>query len=193
MITPAAPSGAQARPLVAMVVTALLGTSQPVLAEALQLDGTPLMSSDGRELRFSAELFEADATIVSFTFTGCESVCPVSDLVMEGLAMRVSASGREIGLLTFTIDPLGDNEDVLEMHRQGVGGAANRTWITGDPRNVWRVLDKLGMPAGGDLAEHPAFYLAVSRGGVSSLRINEEQASFEVLLKGAAVVAQEAE
>lgn len=160
----------------------------PAVAETLRLDGTELVTSQGETVAFDADLFGRGATIVSFTYTGCRSVCPTADLTMEFLAKGISDARLDVGLLTFTIDPITDQPETLERRRVDVGGAPNRTWITGDPRAVHRVVTAMGMEFQ-SVEEHPAFFLAIGRNGSPVYRILERDADPETLLQRAAAAA----
>lgn len=160
------------------------------LAGGIDLDGTPLVTSEGEEVRFSSELFSAPATVLSFTFSGCRSSCPVSDVVMSQIAEKVQAQSLDLALVTVTIDPLNDTPDVLIRHRDKYGFPATQTWrwLTGHPDDIANVLQRLGMTAG-PLDDHPSFFLVVGRGGVSAESLLEETATPETIIETAQAMA----
>jgi len=107
-----------------------------------------------------------EVTVVSFTFTGCRSICPVSDLIMSA----VDRSPGEFRIATLTIDPIGDTPETLAKHAQDLGASARWHFYSGDPRNVLDVTASLGMDAP-SLADHPTFFLVIGPGMRSVTRL----------------------
>lgn len=159
-------------------------------AGGLDLDGTELLTASGERVTFSDELFDSPVTVISFTFTGCRSICPVSDLVMSQVADMADEAGSDVALLTFTIDPLNDSPAVLEVHREKYGFEKNENWrwITGEPGEVWHVLDRLGMDAGA-LDDHESYFIVASKNATEALSLWETTATAETILAAAREIA----
>lgn len=153
-------------------------------AAGLDLDDTPLVTATGSLVTFSPSLFEAPATVVSFTFSGCQSICPLSDVIMNDLASAAATADVEVALVTITLDPINDTPEVLTAHRQKYGFPARTEWrwLTGHPNAVFNVLDRLGMRAG-SLADHPSFFVIVGRGGAQTQSQWEATATTKSLLE----------
>lgn len=168
---------------------ACLGT-MPAAAQGLDLDGTPLVTAAGEPVAFGPELFPAPATVISFTYSGCRSVCPVSDLVMDQFATAAADAGFDVALITITLDPLNDTPEVLAAHRDkaGLPDLPRWRWLTGEARNVWAVLDRLGIGFGA-LDDHASFFLVVGRAGAVTRRLREQSATTRTLLEAARAVA----
>lgn len=64
----------------------------------------------GRRARLTARL-QGQVTAVQLMFTGCSSTCPVQGAVFADVAGRIRA--KDIGLLSLTVDPLGDDPKAL--------------------------------------------------------------------------------
>lgn len=162
----------------------------PAVAQELELDGTPLIAATGEKVAFGPDLFAAPATVISFTFTGCRSICPVSDLVMDQLAKVSAEAGFDVALITITLDPLNDTPEVLAAHREAAGLSHlwRWRWLTGEARNVWSVLDRLGMRFS-TLDDHASFFLVIGRNGAVTQRLPEQRATAQTLLVAARVVA----
>lgn len=56
----------------------------------------------------TAELFAGHVTIVSFIFTRCESICPLTAMKMERIQEQTKDLGDRIKLVSFSIDPAYD-------------------------------------------------------------------------------------
>jgi protein SCO1/2 len=168
-----------------------LAAALPAHAAGLDLDDTALVTASGEPVSFSPELFDAPATVVSFTFSGCSSICPVSDLVMNDLAVASRAADVPLSLLTVTLDPLNDTPEVLAAHRDKYGFTeqANWRWLTGDAADVFGVLERLGMRRGA-LDDHPSFFLVVGRDGTRTQSLWEATATTETLLQAVRAMSQ---
>ncbi|HMQ58037.1 MAG TPA: SCO family protein [Rhizobiaceae bacterium] len=174
-----------------MAAFLLSATSAAVHAGGLDLDGNPLLTASGEAVKFSSELFDAPATVISFTFTGCRSICPVSDLVMSHVADMADETGADVALLTFTIDPLTDSPAVLAAHRERYGfkDDKNWRWITGEPGDVWNVLDRLGMETGA-LDDHESFFIVAGKNATEAISLWESTTTAETILAAARDIAE---
>ncbi len=130
---------------------------------AVRLVDRPLVDTDGRRHRFVSDLVGRGVVVVSFTFTACSTLCPPSDLVMDALAARVRAVDGGVRLVTLTLDPVTDTPEVLARERARHSDAG-RLFLTGDPRDVWAVLDGLGVAPTRD-QDHDVEFLVFSAGG----------------------------
>ena len=162
----------------------------PAGAAALDFNGAELTTDTGEAVRFSPGLFPAPVTIVSFTFTGCTSVCPTASLVMNEAKQLAGEEGIEIGLVTFTLDPLNDVPEVLAAHRRETGISTDPAWkwITGKPSDLIGVVERLGMKWGA-LDQHPSFFLLVSRDGARSQTVWELETTGPALIDAAKAMA----
>lgn len=166
----------------ALCLLAPAGTG--AFAAGLDLDDTPLVTAAGSPVTFSPSLFDAAATVISFTFSGCQSVCPMSDVIMNDLASAAAAADVDVALVTITLDPINDTPEVLAAHRRKYGFPAHTEWrwLTGDPDAVFNVLNRLGMRVG-SLADHPSFFVIVGRGGTQTQSQWEATATTTSLLE----------
>lgn len=131
----------------------------PVLAE---LPGIALTDHLGRPFG-DAEL-EGRVWIANFVFTRCSESCPMLSRRMADLQARVDAAGLgdRIGLLSITVDPVGDTPEQLNRYARAWGAEEDR-WIflTGDPLAVQRTVVegfRVAMGQAPDVdREHPDF------------------------------------
>ena len=170
--------GAPAVPSPAAATDAVVSQAQVRIAERTLFD------TEGRPVRFGGGAVGGGAVaILSFTYTGCTTICPVADLVMNGVEGLLAARGRDdLRLLTLTIDPFNDTPDRLAARVAEVGSGPGRMWLTGEPGAVFSVLDGLGLRYG-RLEAHDTFFLVVDRRGRRVLRVLAEQADPELLLR----------
>lgn len=109
------------------------------------LPNLPLITQDGKQVRFYDDLVKGKVVSLNFFFAKCDEVCPV---VMANLAkvqkLLGSRVGRDIFMYSVTLKPEQDTLDVLKQHHQMFGAKPGWTYLTGNPRD----LEKLRVAVG---------------------------------------------
>lgn len=87
--------------------------------------------------------------VVSFIFTNCTGVCPVITTRMALLRDSLKSAGllgREVRLVSITVDPGRDRPDVLRRYAERFGGSPPDQWafLTGTPPEAVRQLIQEG-------------------------------------------------
>lgn len=143
-------------PVQAAAAPATAGTAEPVV---VRVSNNQLLTSAGEKVTLLGLVRGSRKTVLSFTFSSCSTVCPVSDIIMHQVdKLSRDRGAADLRLITITIDPAADTPHKLAKHAAKLGPAPRRTWLTGDHRSVLDVLDGLGMQFG-SLDEHGAFFL----------------------------------
>lgn len=147
----------------------------------------PLVDTTGTRLRLLSDLVGKGPILMSFTFTGCQALCPAADMVMDDVAERLKTrqSGR-VRLVTLTLDPLTDTPEKLRRERAELMHP-DRIFLSGRPDDVWDVLQGLGIE-GGIRQDHDLAFLLIGQGGgtirsVSGLAEAEQLARFAAELR----------
>ena len=129
--------------LIGILVLAALGPlltrASPPLPVLGNVGAFSLVDSDGRA--FGAEQLKGTATIVSFFFTRCPSMCPLLMHTVKGVQDEIGASGeRGVRLLSVTADPEYDTPARLRDYGKALGvDPAHWVLATGDPAEIRRV------------------------------------------------------
>jgi protein SCO1/2 len=139
-----------------------------------------LIGTDGEPVRFRGDIIGAGPTVISFTFTGCQSICPVADIVMTDVEQSIAGS-NQVRLVTITLDPLTDSPQRLARHASAIG-SVGRQWLTGEPHAVFDVLEGLGMQFG-SLDEHASFFVVVNGAGTDATRVPEVTSGAQEILE----------
>jgi len=109
------------------------------------LPNLPLITQDGKQVRFYDDLVKNKVVSLNFFFAKCEEVCP---MVMANLAkvqkLLGSRVGRDIFMYSFTLKPEEDTVDVLNHHRQMFGAKPGWTYLTGNPRDLEKLRVAIG-------------------------------------------------
>jgi protein SCO1/2 len=84
--------------------------------------------------------------LVQFLYTRCEGICPgvTAELadVQTALGERL---GREVFLISVTLDPENDGPDELRAYREAVGARPGWTFVTGAPADIDAIRRRLGV------------------------------------------------
>src|SRR5262247_4098865 len=138
--------------LAALAAAAALMTAVPSL---LQAQGRPwgenyfpnlsVVTHEGKTVRFYDDLIKGKMVIVSFIYTSCPDICPLSTARMaqveEKLGNRV---GRDIFIVSMTVDPENDTPDRLKEYAKAFGSGPGWSFVTGKPEDVRAINYKLG-------------------------------------------------
>ena len=117
----------------------LVTRASPPLPVLGNVGAFSLVDSDGRA--FGAEQLRGTATIVSFFFTRCPSICPLLMHAVKGVQNEIAASGeRSVRLLSVTADPEYDTPERLRDYGKALGvDPARWALVTGDPAEIRRL------------------------------------------------------
>ncbi|WP_437775032.1 SCO family protein [Sorangium sp. So ce1097] len=138
----ASPAG---EPAPARTRAQVVGASAGADAAAAYFTDTELVDQDGRPRRFYTDLLRGRKVLIHFIFTSCKGACPT----MAANLARVQAllgkrAGKEVALLTITVDPVNDTPKVLKQYAARFNAGPGWRFLTGTPQNVETVLGRLG-------------------------------------------------
>ena len=121
-----------------------------------KLTETPLLDQEGRTLKFKSEVLGERIAVIGFVFTTCTTVCPVVSAVMAQVQEKLGARlGRDVALVTVSVDPVRDTPARMKAYGTKMGSGANWTWLTGPKPQVDEVLKVFGAYTP-NFTEHPA-------------------------------------
>ncbi|HEX6882142.1 MAG TPA: SCO family protein [Planctomycetota bacterium] len=109
----------------------------------------PLVTHEGRTVRFFDDLIEGKVVVVNFIYTSCPDACPLETAklgeVCELLGERV---GKDVFLYSISIDPERDTPEVLREYAERYQTPPGWLFLTGDAADIRLVREKLGMIRG---------------------------------------------
>jgi len=104
-----------------------------------------LVDQDGRRHRFYSDLLQGKIVVVAAFLTSCTTSCPILAERMAALQERVGDRlGRDVYLLSFSVDPQADTPARLKQYAERVGARPGWFFLTGSKANVDWALYKLG-------------------------------------------------
>ncbi len=148
-----------------------VAASGPQSARALlqqkHLPNLPLVTQDGKTVRFYDDLVKDKKVVLTFIDT---QIQPDSKKVSQNLATLQkffgSRVGKDIHLYTITQNPEHDTPEVLKTWAAQYGAGSGWTFLTGNPTNVEKLRQSVGFASefSSDQA-NPAFSIGVLRYG----------------------------
>ena len=98
--------------------------------------------TDERNEPFTDAALRGHVTIVSFLFTRCDTICPVTTMKMERLQDKTFDAGAVIKLASFSVDPVYDTPERLTEYAQRYhADAARWRFVTGKPDDMRRLIE----------------------------------------------------
>jgi protein SCO1 len=105
----------------------------------------PVVTHDGRELKFYEDVLKGKIVVISFIYTSCSNICPLMTArlsqVKDMLGDRV---GRDIFFYSITLDPILDGPEVLKEYAETYHAGPGWQFLTGTPENIDLIRYKLG-------------------------------------------------
>lgn len=147
-------STARRRLLLALAASALC---RP--AAAVALPDSQLLHRDGRRVRLLSDVWRGRVALINFVFTSCASFCGVQSAMQAQMQARLQHRlGRDVVLISLSIDPLTDDPPRLDAYARAFAPGPHWWWLTGEPREVFRALQALGAERG-DPREHEPLWI----------------------------------
>jgi cytochrome oxidase Cu insertion factor (SCO1/SenC/PrrC family) len=104
-----------------------------------------LMTQDNRPVRFYDDLLKNKIVLINFLFTTCKGVCSPMTANLAKVQQQLGEHlGKEVVMLSFTVDPETDTPGVLKKYAEGFKARPGWYFLTGKKENLDWVLYKLG-------------------------------------------------
>lgn len=83
------------------------GQSDPVVITtmAYEVPDVQLVRDDGKRVSLQREMNDGRVVVLNFIFTDCSSFCPLSSQTLGQFQHRLGADGRNVHLMSISIDP----------------------------------------------------------------------------------------
>ncbi|MDR0279551.1 MAG: SCO family protein [Paucimonas sp.] len=118
-----------------------------------------LTDQDGQEVHLERDLVSDRIVVMSFIYTSCTTVCPVVSSILGKVQKQLGERvGREVQLVSLSIDPQRDDARRLNDYARTFQNGPGWSWLTGTPSAVTETLKGLGSFSG-DLGSHAPLIL----------------------------------
>jgi len=132
------------------------------LDEAVQrtyFTDTPLLTQDGRQVRFYTDLLQGKVVLISFFYTNCTDICPLLMHNLQEVQDRLGDRfGRDVFFVSISVDPEDDTPEEIGKFSRRYDAKAGWTFLTGKKEDIDRVVQKLGQYSP-DFEDHSMLFL----------------------------------
>jgi len=117
-----------------------------------------VLDQRGHKVQFYRNLIAGRTIAVNFIFTSCTTICSPVSAGFEAVQRQLSSRmGRDVYLVSISVDPLNDTPAVLREYGAKFKAGNGWTFVTGTRSSIDRILRTFGVPTGGNLSDHSPF------------------------------------
>jgi cytochrome oxidase Cu insertion factor (SCO1/SenC/PrrC family)/cytochrome c2 len=134
----------------AALATALLSMQVPLQAQSNRwgagyFPNLPVVDQNGRTLRFYDDVIKGRRVLISFIYTNCPDVCPLTTARIAQLEDKLGDQvGRDIFFVSMTVDPVRDTPARLKEFSDAFGVGHGWLFLTGRLEDIKRINASLG-------------------------------------------------
>jgi len=115
---------------------------------------------------FIDEALRGKVTIVSFIFTRCDTICPVISMKMARIQEKTFDLGRDIKLVSFSVDPNHDTPERLAEYAKKYGADPERwRFVTGPYDKIHKLIEGPFMTSMLRVEDRPSGVPDIQHGG----------------------------
>ena len=127
-----------------MAVTQSSTGDQDARARAYFTD-LPVITHDGRKLRFYSDMLKDKVVLINLFFGKCENSCPMVHTKLSKLqTILKDYMGKSIFFVSITIDPEPDTPEALNKYAKNFNPLEGWSFVTGKPENIRTITRRLG-------------------------------------------------
>lgn len=105
----------------------------------------PVVTQDGKTLKFYDDVIKGKIVVVSFIYTNCPDICPLTTARIAQVEDKLGELvGRDIFLVSMTVDPERDTPEQLKQFAQSFGAGPGWLFLTGRPEDMRIINTRLG-------------------------------------------------
>jgi len=113
--------------------------------ESDQFSNIALVTQQGKPVRFYDDLIRGKMVIINLMYTGCGEICPANTAALAKInGILGERMGRDITMLSLSIDPVADTPDRLKRYWEAFGSKPGWLYLTGRPGDIDRLRHELG-------------------------------------------------
>jgi cytochrome oxidase Cu insertion factor (SCO1/SenC/PrrC family) len=101
----------------------------------------PVLTQDGKSVRFYTDLVKGNAVAVNFVFTNCKTICPMLGGMFTNLQKQ---STRGVRMISVSIDPTFDTPRRLKEWGAKFNPGTSWTFVTGRQADIDQILKAFG-------------------------------------------------
>jgi protein SCO1/2 len=133
--------------------------ARPPSTVRIKLADTALTDHHGKTARFTSDFMADRLVLINFIYTACTTACPAHSALFAHLQERLGERvGREVSLISITVDPVRDTPLRLKEFSAPYKPGPGWSFLGGRKQAVDEVLKALGVYTP-NFADHPAVVL----------------------------------
>ncbi|HYK02189.1 MAG TPA: SCO family protein [Thermoanaerobaculia bacterium] len=113
-------------------------------APPMRIADVPVVDQSGNAKRFYSELVKDRIVAMNFIFTSCTTICPTLGANFAKVQSLLGESGRDVSLISISIDPVNDTPARLAAWSTRLGGKPGWTLVTGEGTDIDALLKSIG-------------------------------------------------
>jgi protein SCO1/2 len=140
---------------VAGLLHALAALARPSGAEAVTwgadyFPNVPLVTQDGKTVRFYDDLLKGKVVAIDLIYTHCHYSCPLETARLAQVQRLLDGRvGKDIFFYSISIDPKRDTPEVMKAYAQKFHAGPGWTFLTGKKEDIDLISRKLGLQISG--------------------------------------------
>ena len=108
----------------------------------------PLMSHEGKTVRFFDDLIRDKVVVINFIYTNCPDACPLETAKLTEVASLLGERmGQDVFFYSISIDPTRDTPEALKAYSERYETGPGWLFLTGKADDIKQIRTKLGMIA----------------------------------------------
>lgn len=96
-----------------------------------------LMERSGRQVTLDS--MRGKVWIADFVFTNCPDICPLLNSRIAGIQKELLASGENVAIVSFSVDPANDTPEVLRDYADHLGADPRWLFMTGNKAQLQKI------------------------------------------------------
>src|SRR5215470_17481312 len=119
--------------------------AQGVRRGANYFPNLPVVTQDGKTLKFYDDVIKGKIVLISFIYTNCPDICPLTTARIAQVEDKLGDMvGRDIFFISMTVDPERDTPERLKEFATAFDAGPGWLFLTGKPEDIRLINSKLG-------------------------------------------------
>src|SRR5499427_4295935 len=115
----------------------------------------PVIDQNGRTLNFYDDVIKGKIVVISFIYTSCQDLCPLTTAKMAQIADKLDgAVGRDLFFISMSVDPENDTPERMKAFADAFDAGPGWLFLTGKVADIRAVNYKLGDRSDRNLSDH---------------------------------------
>jgi protein SCO1/2 len=124
-----------------------------------------LVRDDGRSVLLAEELDDGRPVVLSFIYTSCTTICPITSQTLAELQKRLGSSREMVHIVSISIDPEQDTPGRLREYALKFGAGPEWQHYTGSLAGIVAIEQAFGVYHGDKMSHTPVTMLRTSPQG----------------------------